>query len=66
MKLYRGRASVEKTAAWEMPDTGIRRYSRDPIRDKFVERKESMTVFSMSFWVSARMGIVAGRRPEFK
>ncbi len=42
---------MEKTApAWAMPDARIRRYSRDPIRDKFVERKESMAGFSMSFW----------------
>ena len=33
-----------------MPGSRIRRYSRDPIRDKFVERKESMAGFSMSFW----------------
>jgi hypothetical protein len=30
-----------------MPDARIRRYSRDPIRDKFVERKESMAGFSI-------------------
>jgi len=47
-----------------MPDARIRRYSRDPIRDKFVERKESMTGFSVLF--SARMDIVTGRCPEFK
>jgi hypothetical protein len=33
-----------------MPDARIRRYSRDPIRDEILERKESMTGFSMSFW----------------
>jgi hypothetical protein len=33
-----------------MLDARIRRYSRDPIRDKFVERKESIAGFSMSFW----------------
>jgi hypothetical protein len=33
-----------------MPDARIRRYSRVPIRDKFVECKESMAGFSMLFW----------------
>lgn len=37
-------------SAWEMPDTRIRRYSSDPIRDDILERKESMAVFSISFW----------------